>query len=307
MMVSERGASLNTAEAYRRDLTRFLLYVAEAQLDLSRLTHTELTDYLARLAKTGINERSQIRKRSALRQFFLYLYREREREDNPAHRLLAPKPARHLPQVLNKKQVTALLRTATKDDSAQGVRFLAMLELLYASGMRISELVQLKLQQIERDPKNQTLSPHIHVTGKGNKERIVILHSSAIAALSDYLEQRDYFIPKRAKTSHWLFPSAGKLGHITRQRFGQWLKECCIASGVDPGLCSPHTLRHSFASHLLEGGADLRVIQELLGHSDISTTQIYTHLAGGRLSKVVASAHPLAKMKRRERHTNKSE
>lgn len=293
MLVAERGASLNTTDAYRRDLAQFLAYTGKRKLSLTTLTHTDLTSYLASLGKAGLAESSQMRKRSAIRQFFNYLYRERERSDDPSQLLEAPKPVRSLPHVLSKQDITALMQQAESDDSAEGIRFLAMLEILYASGMRISELVGLRLQHIERNPENGAVAPYMRITGKGGKERIVPLHASAISALGAYLDIRERFIPKHTQQSPWLFASDGRSGHITRQRFGQWLKETCIAAHIDPDSCSPHTLRHSFATHLLEGGADLRVIQELLGHSDISTTQIYTHVTSEHLTRVVESKHPL--------------
>lgn len=302
MLMSERGASTNTTDAYRRDLTQFLAYAGKHSLPLHTLTHGDLTAYLASLSKAGLAETSQMRKRSALRQFFGFLYAERERADDPSQLLEAPKPARSLPAVLLKQQVLDLMRIATEDTSPEGLRFLAMLEILYASGMRISELVGLRLRHIERDPATGSVAPYMRITGKGGKDRLVPLHASAIAALNQYLTHRPRFVPANAGASPWLFPSAGKLGHITRQRFGQWLKETCIKAHIDPETCSPHTLRHSFATHLLEGGADLRVIQELLGHSDISTTQIYTHITSEHLTRIVESKHPLAGMRIRKTH-----
>lgn len=294
MLAAERGASANTIEAYRRDLTQFLAHAGKRGWSLATLTHNDLTAYLASLSKAGLAESSQMRKRSALRQLFHYLYREREREDDPSQLLEAPKPVRALPHVLSKEDTLALMREAAFNTAPEGIRFLTMLEILYASGMRISELVGLKLHHIERDPETGQVAPYMRIIGKGAKERLVPLHRSAIVALQHYLTLRKQFIPKKMETSSWLFPSDGKEGHITRQRFGQWLKQCCINANVDPDTCSPHTLRHSFATHLLEGGADLRVIQELLGHADISTTQIYTHVTNAHLSRVMASKHPLS-------------
>lgn len=293
MLSAERGASPNTSDAYRRDLTDFLGHVNKRKLSLATLTHNDLTTYLATLSKQGLAESSQMRKRSSIRQFFHYLYRERERADDPSQLLEAPRPVRALPHVLSKEHILALMQQAHADTTPEGLRFLALLEMLYASGMRVSELVGLRLQHIERNPATSAIAPYMRITGKGGKERIVPLHASAITALESYLAIRSHFIPGHITHSPWLFASDGKSGHITRQRFGQLLKECCIKANIDPDNCSPHTLRHSFATHLLEGGADLRVIQELLGHADISTTQIYTHLSSAHLTKVMESKHPL--------------
>lgn len=294
MLAAERGASPNTIEAYQRDLTQFFAFAKKRGWQLSTLTQHDLSAYLASLSKAGLAETSQMRKRSALKQFFGFLYRERERADDPSQLLEAPKPARSLPHVLSRASIAALMNEATADTTSEGVRFLTMLEVLYASGMRVSELVGLKLKHIERNPKTGAIAPFMRITGKGSKERLVPLHSTAIDALTAYLPLRQLFIPKGRETSPWLFPSDGKTGHITRQRFGQVLKEYCLRAGLDPSQCSPHTLRHSFATHLLEGGADLRVIQELLGHADISTTQIYTHVSNAHLTQVVHSSHPLS-------------
>jgi len=292
MMAAERGASPNTLDAYRRDLSDFFTYCTRKSLGLASLTHHDLTAYLATLGKAGMAESTQMRKRSALRQFFRYLYQDRVRGDDPSQLLDAPKASRHLPNVLSAEEIGQLLETAHADTTNDGLRLIALLELLYASGMRVSELVGLKLHQLERDPKTRRIQPFMRVRGKGNKERIVPLHASAIEAVESYLDVRE-------SDSPWLFPTSAKEGHLTRQRFGQLLKDLCITTGIDPERCSPHTLRHSFATHLLEGGADLRVIQELLGHADITTTQIYTHVAGSRLAEIVHSKHPLAKSSRK--------
>jgi integrase/recombinase XerD len=243
----------------------------------------QLEAYVTSLGKSGLSPRTVARRISSLRQLFHFLYSDEIRKDNPATTLDTPKLPRNLPNSLSAEDIATLIAEAGKADD---IRLVAMLELLYASGLRVSELVTLPLASLHK------INTHDHhfliVRGKGNKERIVPLHDAALAALNAYLATRD-------DDSSWLFPSRGKEGHITRQRFGQMLKELALKAGLDPEKISPHTLRHSFASHLLAGGADLRVIQELLGHADISTTQIYTHIEHEKLTKLVTSHHPLNK------------
>lgn len=298
MMATTKGSSQNTLQSYSRDLDDFLLFSAKKHYVMATLSHKEVGTYLADLTGRGMEASTLARKRSALNQWFRFLVHERVRADNPVALTSAPRRNRPLPNVLSEEEITALLETARNDSSADGMRMLALLELMYASGMRVSELVTLSTRHIERDlSRKGAIQPYFIIKGKGAKERLVPLHPRAIGAMEAYLALRDSFVPK-AKNSAWLFPSHGKEGHLTRQRFGQLLKALCLKADLDPERCSPHTLRHSFATHLLEGGADLRVIQELLGHADISTTQIYTHVAGERLEKVVNEHHPLAKKKR---------
>ena len=295
MLIASRGSSLATVSSYRTDLDDFFSFAASRKLALESLTHHDIANYLSSLHARGMTSSTQARKRSALRQWFKFLASERIRPDNPTLLLQAPKRSRHLPNVLNQEQVAALVATAREDGSIEGTRTNALMEIIYASGMRVSELVTLTTAHIERDPKHpKTIAPYFMIRGKGDKDRIVPLHAHAIKALSNYLEIRAQFLPTPHE-SKYLFPSRGKLHHLTRQRFGQLLKALCLKAGVDPDLCSPHTLRHSFATHLLEGGADLRVIQELLGHTDIATTQIYTHVSSKRLQQVVEKHHPLSK------------
>lgn len=293
MMAAERGAAHNTIEAYRRDLGDFFAHCTRRSLSVESLTHHDLTAYLGTVASAGMAETTQMRKRSSLRQLFRYLYQDRIRDDDPSQLLEAPKQNRHLPNVLTPDEITSLLTASAADTTIDGLRLHALLELLYASGLRVSELVSLKLHQLERDPNTGTIQPYLRIRGKGGKERVVPLHNSAISALNAHINERK-------GDSIYLFPSSSAVGHLTRQRFGQMLKDLCINAGIDPTRCSPHTLRHSFATHLLEGGADLRVIQELLGHADISTTQIYTHVANSHLADIVHSKHPLAKRSRKD-------
>jgi len=297
MLAVEKGAATNTLEAYGRDLDDFFLVTCKRREAMESISHIAITDYLADLAARGMTPSSQTRKRSAISQWFRFLVREEVRADNPALLTCAPRRNRHLPDVLTTAEVDQLLATARADVSPEGVRLLVLLELTYAAGLRVSELVTLRLTQIERDAKRKdVIAPYLMIRGKGNKERLVPLHSHAIGALEMYLARRAEFLPDGGE-SPWLFASRGRGGYLTRQRFGQLLKELLLRAGLDPARCSPHTLRHSFATHLLSGGADLRVIQELLGHSDISTTQIYTHVAGDRLRELVATHHPLARRK----------
>lgn len=295
MLISSRGASLATRSSYRSDLDDFFAFAAQKKWDMASLTHHEVTEYLASLTTRGMAASTLSRRRSALTQWFKFLISDQLRKDNPMLLTASPRRVRELPHVLSKQEVAKLVKLAHSDGSADGVRLCALMELIYASGMRVSELVGLTLGHIERSPKDRKqISPYFMVRGKGGKDRIVPLHATAIEALERYLSLREQFAPTH-RDSQWLFPSSGKSGHLTRQRFGQLLKDLCARANIDPARCSPHTLRHSFATHLLEGGADLRVIQELLGHADIATTQIYTHVATGRLQQTVAKHHPLAK------------
>jgi integrase/recombinase XerD len=283
MMSAERGASKNTLEAYRRDLQEAAAFLSKKKSDFTAVKKMLLEAYVAHLSKSGLSPKTVARRISSLKQFFDFLYSDNVRKDDPATMLDSPRQPRSLPKSLQADDIKLLIAAAEKEED---VRLVAMLELLYASGLRVSELVTLPLasvQKIEAHNRNFIL-----VRGKGNKERIVPLHDAALTALNIY-------ITKRKDESPWLFPSRGKEGYITRQRFGQMLKEIALKAGLDPEKISPHTLRHSFASHLLAGGADLRVIQELLGHADISTTQIYTKVEQEKLAKLVNEHHPLAK------------
>lgn len=300
--MATRGASLSTRDSYARDLADFFAYATHRSLAMEKLDHTHITDYLADLTQRGMTASTLARRRSSLTQWFKFLISERVITENPVLLVRAPKRARKLPKLLSREEVSALITAAKSDGSPEGVRQHALMEMIYASGMRVSELVGLTLHHIQRDPKNPNkLQPYFIITGKGGKDRLVPLHVGAIKALTKYLTLRNRFLPKNAD-SHYLFPDRvrnGKILPLTRQKFGQMLKAICEEAGIDPTRCSPHTLRHSFATHLLEGGADLRVIQELLGHADIATTQIYTHVAGERLEKVVNTHHPLARKRRR--------
>ena len=297
MMSAERGASRNTLSAYARDLTDFAGAMAKGGASIRNADHGAVKKYLASLSGSGLAPSSQARKLSALRQFYAFLYTEGIRPDDPTNAVEAPKRGRVLPKVLSQKDVDDLIEAAKaavgqskKKDEA--IRLLCMVEVLYAAGLRVSELVTLPLAAARGK------QGFLYVRGKGNKERIAPLNPSARDAIDAYLEIRDEFIsPNQKGENRFLFPSRGELGHLTRRRCHQMLKELAGKAGVDPDKLSPHVLRHAFATHLVEGGADLRSVQTMLGHADISTTQIYTHVASDRLKATVHAAHPLAKKK----------
>lgn len=298
MQASERGASRNTLDAYRRDLTDFLDRMERADLTLGSVKPSDVIAHLRRLDDDGLSPASRARKLSSLRQFFKFLVAEEQIDEDPTHGLGAPRKGASLPKILSVAEVDRLLGAAkartvdTKGrDLVRALRLHALLELLYATGMRVTELVTLPRTVLAGDERVFT------ITGKGGRERLVPLNSSARAALARYLnvghDPTDGVAPM-LKTK-WLFPSRGADGHLTRQGFALELKELALQGGLDPERVSPHVLRHAFASHLLDRGADLRAVQQLLGHADISTTQIYTHVLEERLRRLVLDHHPLAK------------
>ncbi len=288
MMIVERGASRNTVDAYRRDLSDYFGFLQKNGAAAETASADQIRAYLSALAKAGVKGSTAARRLSALRQFHRFLFAEGMRPDDPTIVIDAPKTASALPKILSEEEVDTLLKTARAEKSADGHRLVCLLELLYATGMRVSELVTLPLAAVLRD------EPFLLITGKGSKERLVPTGPAARAAVRDYLSVRPVF-DSAGEPSPFLFPSRGKEGHLTRQRFGQMLKELALAAGLDPAKVSPHVLRHAFASHLLAHGADLRIVQQLLGHADISTTQIYTHVQEERLKALVNQHHPLAK------------
>ncbi len=285
-LLAERGVSANTITAYRQDLSAFKEFL---KADITDANKQAFKDYLKHLNKQGIKASSQARKLSALKQFYKFLMQDGMRSDNPAESLSSPKLSRPLPKILSEAEALSLMLAAGKLDGADGTRLLCLVELLYAGGLRVTELVSLKLADISQDMEI------LHLTGKGNKQRIVPIAPTAKQALLDYLPYRESFIAV-GKTSPYLFPSKrAKEGYLTRQRFGQVLKDLAITAGIDPSRLSPHVLRHAFATHMVAGGADLRSVQKMLGHADIATTQIYTHVQDDRLTEVLLSHHPLAK------------
>jgi integrase/recombinase XerD len=293
MMAAERAAAANTLTAYGRDLADGQAFLAARGRDLADAGAEDIEAYFADLGARGLAASTAARRRAALRQFYRFVLGEGWRSDDPSRRLEAPRQGRPLPRVLTREEMVALAAAAGERDGAAGLRLAAMVEMLYASGLRISELTSLRLAQANRDP------AYVFVKGKGGKERIAPMGEAARTALRAYLGVREKFLPKGVKESPWLFPSRGAGGRLTARRFAQLLSEATLAAGLDPAKVSPHVLRHAFATHLLEGGADLRTVQTLLGHADIGTTQIYTHLTQDRLRDVVETKHPLGRVKDR--------
>lgn len=291
MLAAERGVAVNTLAAYQRDYDDFLVFLHRCKSSLLSAERKILERFLSELARSQLSASTQARKLSALRQLFHFLYSERLRTDNPTKTIQNPKLGRTLPSTLSQAELSQLISAAQQDRSPVGIRMLAMIELMYSAGLRVSELVSLRLSAL---PRTLQELDSLTISGKGDKERLVPVGSAARRSLSDYLAVRGHFL-REEETSPWLFPYPRAEGHITRQQFGVMLKELALQAGLAPDRISPHTLRHSFASHLLSGGADLRVIQELLGHSDISTTQIYTHVNRERLHQLVQENHPLAR------------
>jgi integrase/recombinase XerD len=289
MMAVERAAAKNTLTAYTRDLTDAAGFLAGRGRDLADASAEDVEAYFSALGARGLAPATAARRRAAVRQFYRFVLGETWRADDPSRRVEAPRKGRSLPKVLSREEVDRLIAAAGARDGAQGLRLGCMVELLYASGLRISELTGLTLAALARDP------AYLIVRGKGGKERLAPLNDAARTAVKAYLEVRAQHLPKGGKANPWLFPSRGKEGRLTPRRFAQMLDEAAVAAGIDPARVSPHVLRHAFATHLLEGGADLRVVQTLLGHADIGTTQIYTHVAGDRLREVVATKHPLSR------------
>jgi integrase/recombinase XerD len=286
MLSAERGARANTLDAYARDLGDAREHVRGG---LRGASAEAIEAYVAGLARRGLSPATARRRISALRQFYRFLLQDNVRTDDPTSRLDAPKRARSLPKTLSVEEITALI------DAAESARDRALIELLYGAGLRVSELVSLPLRAAPRPGQD-----HMIIEGKGGKERLVALGGPALAALAAHLEARASALPKveaqREKAQRWLFPSASAAdGKLTRRRVAQILETAAVKAGISPARVSPHVLRHAFATHLVEGGADLRTVQTLLGHADIATTQIYTHVAEGRLKTLVETKHPLAR------------
>lgn len=288
MMAVERNASPNTLSAYARDLSDAEAFLRQDG-GLIGGSAEAVEAYFAELARRGLSPATASRRRSALRQFYRFCLGESWRADDPSRRIDAPRRGRPLPKTLSSHEVERLILAAGVQDSARGLRLACLVELLYASGLRVSELLTLRLDALTRDP------AFLIVKGKGGKERLAPLNLAARTAVKAYLAVRPTLTPKGDAANPWLFPSRGAGGRLTRRRLGQLLDEAAVVAGLDPGRVSPHVLRHAFATHLLEGGADLRVVQTLLGHADISTTQIYTHVQAERLRQVVETSHPLAR------------
>jgi integrase/recombinase XerD len=289
MMAAERAAAANTLTAYARDLADVRGFLARRGGDLGSAAPEDLEAYFRDLSDRGLAAATAARRRSAARQLFRFVIEEGWRTDDPTRRVAAPRQGRPLPKILTRGEAVRLIEAAGARDGPAGARLAAMIELLYASGLRVSELTALPLAPFLQDP------AYLIVKGKGGRERLAPLNEAARTAVRAYLPFRATFLPRGVKASPWLFPSRAKGGRLTARRFAQLLDEAAVAAGLDPAKVSPHVLRHAFATHLLEGGADLRVVQTLLGHADIATTQIYTHVTQDRLREVVETKHPLAR------------
>jgi integrase/recombinase XerD len=292
MIAAERGAAANTVAAYRRDLEAAEEWLNQKKTSLEVASTQDLRRIFDALERKGLKASTAARKRAALRQFYAFLYTEGRRPDDPAQMLAAPKQTRPLPKILSVTEVDRLFTTLQSaietamerpQERFRLLRMQALLELIYASGLRVSELVALPVQLIKAKTR---LFP---ITGKGGRERLVPLSAKAHEAIKAYAEAAG----DRLKSGPWLFPSDSESGHVTRQAFARDLKDLAALAGLPVHKVSPHVLRHAFASHLLQNGADLRIVQQLLGHADISTTQIYTHLPDERLKGLVRDLHPL--------------
>ncbi len=289
MMAVERNAARPTLEAYGRDLIDLAEIAGVPLSSLPGLSESDIGGYFAALDARGLASSSMQRKRSAVRQFYRFCVQENLCASDPSRKIAAAKKGVKLPKIISRQEVEDLIAATEAKDAHQAIRLSCLIEMAYASGMRISELVSLRLDAVVRDP------AYLIIKGKGGAERLVPLNPSAREAIKEYLDIRGAFLQAKNQANPFLFASRGADGHLTRRRVGQLLDEAAINAGIDPARVSPHVLRHAFATHLLEGGADLRVVQTLLGHADISTTQVYTHIANERLREVVETHHPLAK------------
>lgn len=292
---AELGAATNTQLAYGRDLKDFGGWLDKQSADFASASRDHVESYLVHCDAIGLAKSTRARRLSAIKQLYRFAFEEGLRDDNPAIQISGPGQDKRLPKVLSIEEVDRLLGAARASgrNPAEQRRNTCLMELLYATGMRVSELVSLPVSATRGDPRL------LLILGKGGKERMVPLSPPARAALADWIEtrdaQEDAAQAKGKNASRFLFPSRGTSGHLTRHRFYLLIKEFAVAGGVDPGKVTPHTLRHAFATHLLAGGADLRAIQSMLGHADVATTEIYTHVLEQRLSELVLDHHPLAK------------
>jgi len=296
MMSAERGAARNTLEAYGRDLNDYGEFLAAKSVSFTNVSSDQIRRYIAGLNAQGFAVTTVQRRISAVRQIHQFLFAENLSNENPADIIESPKASRSLPKVMSHQEVDVLLESARHKllqakgkKRLDGARMWCLLELLYATGLRVSELVSLPRAVLRQD------SQLIVIKGKGGRERLVPIGDEARRAVSEYLELANVRAERLFLESSFMFPSRGKTGHLTRQHFALGLKQLAIEAGLDGEKVSPHVLRHAFASHLLGGGADLRAVQQMLGHADISTTQIYTHVLDERLRAVVENHHPLSK------------
>jgi integrase/recombinase XerD len=292
---AELDAAVNTRLAYARDLRDFADWLARQDLDLLAVLQNDIETYLVDLDTRGMSRATRARRLSAIRQFYRFAFEESWRADNPAVRIKGPGRDKRLPKTLSEEEVDRMIAAARETGGAdERIRNACLMELLYATGMRVSELVSLPVQAARGDPRM------LLIRGKGGKERMVPLSPPARTAVAEWLVRRDRGedlarLERGKPPSRFLFPSHGKAGHLTRHRFYGLIKEFAVAAGVMPDKVTPHTLRHAFATHLLARGADLRAIQTLLGHADLATTEIYTHVLEDRLQDLVLKHHPLAR------------
>ena len=290
ILASEKGLSKNTLYSYKIDLDQFINFLKKKSIKSKEFKDKDIKEFISTFKNKGYEKSTVSRKISSLTHFFNFLLDEKEIETNPLNNFEIPKQTKKLPIILSNKHIDKILEFTRQDQSATGIRLYTMIEILYATGIRISELVEMKLSSIYED-KNFLL-----VSGKGNKERLVPISKKTRETLDQYLIIRDNFISDK-KNSIWLFPSKqSSIGHITRQRLNQLLNELNLHADLGIKRISPHKLRHAFATHLLENGMDLRSLQQILGHSDISTTQIYTHVLKERLKEIIKDNHPLSKV-----------
>ncbi len=286
-ITAERGAASNTIAAYTRDLEDFGEFLDSKRKTFENAMLAELRAYLSSLVKRGLSAKTQARRISALREFYKYLYTEKIRSDNPTDALDSPRTGRSLPKYLSEDEINRLFKAVEELKSPKKDRMKVLLEILYASGLRVSELISLPAATAN------VKENFLIIRGKGSKDRMVPLTDAAKQALKDWIPVRERTLPK-GRESRWLFPSKGKTGHLTREGFFEELKSLAIIAGIAAERVSPHVIRHSFASHLIAHNADLRTVQQMLGHSNIATTQIYTHILDNRLKKTVEKNHPLA-------------
>lgn len=288
MLAAQRNAAANTLRAYGADLRDYSDFLARRGKRADAGTSADISAFMKRLADQGASPRSQARRLSTLKQFHRFLLEDRIRPDDPTTTIAGPRIGRPLPKVLSEDEIGRLITAARVIEGDEGVRLVALLEILYAAGLRVSEIAGLRLGAIARDGRT------LLVRGKGNKERMAPLSEPARMALTAWLERRKAILGEHA--SPFVFASRAAAGHITPARIAQLLKDLAVRAGLEPARLSPHVLRHAFATHLVDHGADLRAVQQMLGHADIATTQIYTHVASDRLTRAVAH-HPLARRK----------
>ena len=290
VLASEKGLAVNTRISYKNDILQFLVFLEKNKKKINEITSVDIEKFTSKFTTQGLEKSTISRKMSALSHFFIFLLEENMIKRNPINELDLPKQIKKLPKILSVNQVEKLIKSSREDQSINGIRLNTMIEILYATGIRVSELVEMKLSA------TYAVKNFLLVQGKGNKERLVPISENTEDKIKDFLKIRNKFLNNDSE-SKWLFPSKqSSKGHITRQRFNQLLQTLCERVNLNNIKISPHKLRHAFATHLLANGVDLRSLQQMLGHADISTTQIYTHVLKDRLKKLVSDNHPLSKI-----------